>query len=196
MAGHDLITDRRASKKDRLIAYLKSGVEDPEMEQMWDQCEFIERHLRSMKKSNVAIVVSKKYNCSRSHAYKLIREVEEFSGFAHAPNKEYLVFVQVERLQRDIETASMLKDFKAVSALSKELRLWIHNPNELDLSIMEKLQLHQFNIQININGEEADVPLESFYKLSEQEKKKMIKAQSQEFVPWEEMESMINNEES
>lgn len=192
MPGSDLIHDRRASKKDRLIQYLQKGGNDPEMEQIWDQYEFIEGKLRCMKKSNVAVIICKKYHVSRAQSYKLIKEVEEFSGLTHAPNKEYLIYVQVERLQRDIEVASAKHDFKAVAALSKELRLWMHNPNEQDLSILEKLQLHQFNIQININGETTEASLDTFYKLSEAQKRSIIENQDLEFSPWEEVKQMID----
>jgi ACT domain-containing protein len=192
----DYIEDRRMSKKDRLIAYLKSNKLDPEMEEMWAQYEFIEDKLRSMKKFNAMQVVCKKYGIGRSQAYKLIKEVEVFSGIAHAPDKQYLKWVQIEGLQRDIELARVKGDFKSVSSLRRELRLWLYEDQEQDLEMMKKLQLHQFNIQINMAGDKVDVPLSTFYKLKESEKKHLVKNQEQSFPDWEEVKTMINGEES
>lgn len=195
MSKLDIIEDRRASKKDRLIAYLNSDKVIPEMEEIWNQFGFIEDKLRSMKKASAALVIQKKYCISKSQAYKLIKEVEVFSGLAHAPDKSYLRWVMVEKLQVAIDSALEKENWKEAATLSKELRLWMHDPNEMDMSILEKLQLQQFNIQINMNGEEADLSLEDFYKLSTNKKKAILNSKEQGFVEWDEVEQMIDAKE-
>lgn len=195
MRGKNNKVDRRLSKKDRLIEYLSSNKPDPEMEALWAKYEFIEDKLRSMKKQSAMHVVCKKYGISKSMAYELIKEVEVFSGMAHKPNREYLMWVQIEGLQRDIELASAKNDFRAVAALRKELRLWLYDTSDTDLDLLSKIEARQYNITLNINGESLSVPLEKFYKMAPTDIREINSSNADVIAEWEEVEQMLNDTE-
>jgi len=191
----DNIIDRRMTKKDKLIEYLNSGKEDESMEKMWDTYVYIEDKMRSMNRKNAMTVVRKKYSISRSLAYKLIKEVEIFSGQAHAPDKDYLRWVQVEKLQMAQELAINKGDLSAVARISDQLFKWINDSGDLDQDLLDKLEPRNFNMQININGANVDLPLERFYNLQDSEVKKMTKHSTEDIAPWDEIEKMLNGKD-
>jgi len=194
MPGHDLEM-RLLNKKDKLIAYAKDPASYPEMAEVWEQFEWIESKLRSMHRRNVLPLIKLKYGYERSWANRLIREVMSFSGMIHKPDAEYLKMVHIERLQRDLELASAKQDFKAVAALSKEYRFWLFPPGEQGFD-MSKLRLQQFFINVNLPQGEVAIPIETYYKLKDSEKRAIDQAQEYDDLPgWEELEADMNSEE-
>lgn len=197
MPGNSTL-ERTLSKKDRLLAHLNglsSETEREEMEEMWKRYEFIEDKLRSMNKKNAMEVVRKKYSISRAQSYRLIKEVENFSGLAHAPDKDYLRWVHLEKIQMAIDLAIAKGDLNAFSRISDQLHKWLHQDGEIDLEILDKLQPRQFNMQVVINGENIQLDLEQFYKLQDKHRKAINQSSTEEIAPWDEIKLMLDAKE-
>lgn len=193
MTGNNDVLTRMQNKKDKLLRYLKSSKEDPEMEKLWDMFIWIEDKLRAMHRRNVVNVVMKKYDVNRSWANRLVNETMAFTGMAHKPDLDYLKMVHLDAIQLDIKLARESQNFKVLPALYKELRLWMFPAGESAID-MDKLQLHLFDITMNLNGEAAAVPLEVFYKLKETDRKSIEESTSEEeFTSWEEIKAQLND---
>lgn len=193
MSGNNDVISRMENKKDRLLRYLKSGKEDPEMEKLWDMFIWIEDKLRAMHRRHVVNVVMKKYSVSRSWAHKLVNETMAFAGMAHQPDLDYLKMVQIDAIQLDIKLAREAQNFKVLPSLYKELRLWMFPPGESAIDL-DKLQLHQFNITMNLNGETAQVPIDTFYNLKQSEREALEESTSDdEFVSWTEIKEQLDD---
>lgn len=192
MPGNDVIV-RMDNKKDRLLQYLKKGGNDPELEELWNMFIWIEDKLRSMHRRHVVNVVMKRYDIkSRSWANKLVNETMSFAGMAHKPDREYLRAVHLDGIILDIKLAREAGQFKVLPALYKELRLWLNPYGET--ADEDKLQLHQFNINIQLSDETANVPLDVFYKLKQSEREAISDtADDSEFVSWEEIKQQLSD---
>lgn len=190
--NYDVIA-RMELKKERLIQYLKrkDGETDPAMEDMWNMFMWIEDKLRAMSRKNVVNATAKKYSISKTWAYRLVNETMSFSGQAHKPDSEYLRQVQIESLQMDIKLARASGELKVLPSLYKELRLWLFPKGETDID-MEKLELHQFNIQVSLNGDTASLPLETFYNLKEAERVALEASTDDGHVSWDLIKEQID----
>ena len=196
MPGDTDVIVRMENKKNRLLQYIKSGKDDPEMEALWSMFTFIEGILRSMSKRNAVSVTMKKYGVSRSWANRLVTEAMAFAGQLHRPDLDYLKMVHIESLQMDIKLAREAGQFKSLPSLYKELRLWLFPYGESNTDL-EKLQVHQFNIQVNINGDNLNIPLDKFYQLKQSEVQELESAGvDEDFPSWTEIKTAMDEKEN
>jgi len=74
--------------------------------------------------------------------------------------------------------------------------LWLFPYGESNTDL-EKLQVHQFNIQVNINGDNLNIPLHKFYQLKQSEVQELESAGvDEDFPSWTEIKTAMDEKEN